>query len=80
MCVCVYVCIYIYICVYIYIGERALGAGPAAEGGQGLGARYYTPEIAKVKFRWKVPLNIHWRFPVQTHWESDNPFEHTAEK
>ena len=29
-----------------------------------VGADDCTPEIAKVKFRWKVPLNIHWTFAV----------------
>ena len=44
-----------------------------------LGAKCYTPEIAKVQFHWKIPLKIHWAFPVQIHWESDNPLGHAAE-
>ena len=30
------------------------------------GAKYYTPEITRVKFHWKMPLNIHWTFPVRS--------------
>ena len=36
-------------------------------------ARYYTPEITKVKFRWNMPLKIQWAIPVQIHRVSDNP-------
>ena len=32
----------------------------------GLGAKYYTPEVANVKFRWKVPLKVHWDFPANS--------------
>ena len=45
-----------------------------------VGANYYTPELAEVEFRWKVPVNVHWTFPVKVHWESDSPLEDTADK
>ena len=32
-------------------------------------AEYYTPEVAKVKFRWRTPLEIHWKIPVIVHWK-----------
>ena len=44
-----------------------------------VGAKYYTPEITKVNFRWKMQLNIHWTIPVKIHWKSDNALEHTNE-
>ena len=43
-------------------------------------ANYYTPEITKVNFHWKMPLTIHWGIPVKIHWKSDNPVEHTTDK
>ena len=43
-------------------------------------AKGYTPAITKVKFRWRMPLNIHWGSPVEIHWESDNPLEPATEK
>ena len=30
-----------------------------------------------MKFRWKMPPNIHWEFPMEIHWKSDNPLENT---
>ena len=42
--------------------------------------KYHTPEIAKVKFHWKMPLKTHWAIPVKIYWTSDNPLEHTADK
>ena len=44
------------------------------------GTTYYTPEITKVKFHRKMPLNIHWTTAVTIHWESEHPLEHTAYK
>ena len=32
----------------------------------GVGAKDYTSEIAKMKLRWKMPLNIHWEIPVKS--------------
>ena len=54
----------------------------------GPGQTDYTPEHARVKFHWKVPVNVrwevpvdvHWRFPVKVHWTSDNPPENTLDK
>ena len=53
------------------------------------GAKYYTPELTKVKFHWKVPMNIHWQFPVKSTgkvtilWkmplESEHPLENTTD-
>ena len=43
-------------------------------------AKYYTPELAKVKFHWKMTVNVHRNFPVKIHRESDNPFENTGDK
>ena len=31
-----------------------------------IGARFCTPEIAKVQFHWKMPLEIHGEFPIET--------------
>ena len=28
-------------------------------------AKYYTPEITKVKVHWKLSLNIYWMLPVK---------------
>ena len=60
----------------------ALGAPPARwPTTPRLGAEDYTPEIAKVKFHWKMPLKIHWKFRVKIHGkESDNPLENTTDK
>ena len=43
-------------------------------------AKYYTPEITKVKLNWKIPLKIHWNIPENVHRESDYPFGKTADK
>ena len=43
-------------------------------------AKYYTPEITKAKFHWKMLLNNHWTIPVKIHWTSDNPLETTTDK
>ena len=43
-------------------------------------AKYYTPEISKVKIHSKMPLKIQWRNPVKIHRESDNPLENTTDK
>ena len=43
-------------------------------------AKWYTPELAKVKFHWKMPLKIHWTFPVKIRLESDNLLETTTDK
>ena len=29
------------------------------------GTKYYTPELTKVKFHWKDPVNVHWIFPIK---------------
>ena len=42
------------------------------------GARDYTPDIAKVKFHWRMQLNIHWTIPVKIQRKSGNPLEHTS--
>ena len=42
------------------------------------GAKHYTPEIAEVKFHWKMPLTTDWSIPVKIHWTSDNPLENTT--
>ena len=39
-----------------------------------------TPEVAKVKFRRKMPLEVHWKIPVKIHWTSDSPLENTTDK
>ena len=73
MCIYIYIYTCIHICIYIYIyiyGQR----------GRSVRTRCYTPEIAKVNFCRKMPLNIHWQIPVKIHWESDNPLEHTTDK
>ena len=54
------------------------GAAKAAVPGSG--AKDHTPEITKVTFHWKLPLEIQWKFPQTYHWESDSPFENTADK
>ena len=35
-------------------------------GEHGVGARHYTPELTKVLFQWKVPLNVHWTCSVKS--------------
>ena len=60
-----------YIYIYIYIHTYL-----CSDQGEILQA----PEIARVRLRWRVPLNIHWTIPVEIRWESDNALENTAEK
>ena len=50
-------------CIYIYISASL-----------SFGAKDNTPDLTKVKIRWKTPLRIHWKVPVKLHWRSDNPF------
>ena len=63
-------------------GGRRAGARPRPGAGSLLwsGQNRFSPEITKVKLRWKMPLKIHWNFPVKIRWESDNPAENTAEQ
>ena len=42
-------------------------------------ANYYTPEITKVKLRWKMPPKLHWTVQVEIHWTGDNPLDDTTE-
>ena len=54
-----------------------------------IGAKYYPPEIATMKFHWTVPVNIHWEFQrkftgkVRILWnippKSEIPVENTTE-
>ena len=44
-----------------------------------IGAKDNTPEIAKVKFRRRMPRRVHWKIPVEIHRASDNPLENGAE-
>ena len=68
---CIHVCVYKYIYIYIYIysslghcwttssGRRATPSGSAScAWTTGLGAKYYTPEITKMKIHWKMPWTI----------------------
>ena len=51
-------------------------------GGRGrlrVGAKDYTPELTKVKRRWKMPLKISWTVPVKIRRKSDNPFENATD-
>ena len=61
---------------------RPLGqaADPGERGGGGLRAKYYTPDMTKVEFHWKMPLKIHWDIPGKIHWKSVNPLGNTTEK
>ena len=84
MFVCMYVCVYIYIYIYtfqlgcdwasngIQLGNAVLGAVHRA--------KYRTPETAKVKLHWKMPLNIQWTILVNIHWTSVNPLGNTTEQ
>ena len=40
-------------------------------------AKYYTSEITKVAFHWKMPLKVLWEMPAKVCWTSDNPSEST---
>ena len=67
----VYVYIYIYIYIYIHTYSIHIGRRRSSAGGRGspkVGARYYTPDLTKLKVRWRMPLEIHCT--------SDNPSEH----
>ena len=52
----VYISLYTYIYIYIYIYILCICIYVCV---CSLGARYYTPEIAKVQIRWRMPLTIH---------------------
>ena len=52
----------------VCVVERARRKSP----GGTLRAKDYTPEVATVKFRWKMPLKVHW--------QSDNPLDDTTDK
>ena len=40
----------------------------------------HTPEVTKVKFHWRMPLEVHRTFPATIRWERDNPSEHATDK
>ena len=85
---------YIYIYIYIYDlevlprregagGDGALLQGASGEPGgysEEVRAKYYTPEITKMKFPWEMPLNMHRTTLVTINWNSDIPLEHTADR
>ena len=67
----VFINTYIYIytcCIYIYIYTY-------------IRAKHYTPEVAKVKFHWKMPPKVHWEIQgtIPVDWTGDNPLEHATE-
>ena len=62
---------------YIIASRRA---SPPARRPAPVRANYYTPEITKVKFHWKLQLTIFWTTPVKIHWKHDNPLEHATGK
>ena len=62
----------VYLCLFLSLGlAKALT--------DKVGATYYTPEIAGVKFHQKMPLRLHWRILVKIHRTSDNPLDNAAD-
>ena len=45
-----------------------------------LRAKDHTPEITKIKLRWKMPLKCHSNCPMEIHLKSGNPLENTTEQ
>ena len=95
MCIYVYTYVYIYIYihtytrihtsyihVYIYplLCSRTPASSKATRRSSRIGAKDCTPEITKVKFQWKVPVNVHWNFLVKIHWKSVNTLKNTTDK
>ena len=52
------------------LGERR--AAPPVRGAGGSGQN-------NVKFRWKMPLEIHCKIPVEVQWKSEIPLENATE-
>ena len=67
----IYIYIYIHIYIYIYIPTPNTVYARA---------KYYKPEFSKVKFPWKMPLEVLWTIPVEIHWKSDDPLDNTTDK